>query len=351
MATQKKQFKNTLTINKMKQNEKIKVSILCITYNQENFIRQTLESFVTQKTNFNFEVIIGDDHSTDKTTDIIREFEKKFPKIIKPIYRDKNIGISNNLFDIFQKASGEYISMCAGDDFFTDTKKIQTQSDFLDKNPDCSLCFHLTKVFFENNEEKETLFPDLNKINEFTLKALLEDNFLQANSVMYRKTDYKDLPSDIIPEDWYLHLYHAKNGKIGFINKVMSAYRKHEGSIWWHTYKNADKVIEKQGIKQFKMYLELLKLFSEDKEYIKIINSHIENLLNHIIKVDRNNHNTKLIEELFKKYPQTIGQYLIDTNQKLHETYNNKTELDQIKSSNFFKLWRNYCKIKDIFKK
>ena len=63
----------------MKQNEKIKVSILYITYNQENFIRQTLESFVTQKTNFNFEVIIGDDHSTDKTTDIIREFEKKFP--------------------------------------------------------------------------------------------------------------------------------------------------------------------------------------------------------------------------------------------------------------------------------
>jgi len=335
----------------MKQKKEIKVSILCITYNQEDFVRQALESFVTQKTNFNFEVIIGDDHSTDRTTSIIAEFEKKFPKTIRPIYRNKNIGISNNLFDIFQKANGEYISMCAGDDFFTDTQKIQTQSDFLDENPDYSFCFHLTKVFFENNEEKETLFPDLRKTNKFTLKTLLEDNFLQANSVMYRKTNYKNLPSDIIPEDWYLHLYHAKNGKIGFINKVMSAYRKHKGSIWWNTHKNADKVIEKQGIKQFKMYLELLKLFSEDEKYIKIINSHIENLLNHIIKVDRNNHNTKLIEELFKRYPQTIGQYLIDTNQKLHETYNNKTELDQIKSSNFFKLWRIYCKIKDNFKK
>lgn len=346
----------------MKPIQKIKVSILCITYNQEDFIRQALESFVTQKTNFNFEVIIGDDHSTDKTTDIIREFEKKFPKIIKPIYRNKNIGISNNLFDIFKKANGEYISMCAGDDFFIDINKIQMQSDFLDKNPDYSLCFHLTKVFFENNEEKETLFPDLNKINKFTLKTLLEDNFLQANSVMYKKTDYKNLPSDIIPEDLYLHLYHAKNGKIGFINKVMSAYRKHEGSIWWNTYKNADKIIEKQGINQFKMYLELSKLFNNNKEYTEIINKHIENLINHIIKIDRNNNNTKLIQELFDKYPNEISKYLIKLNQSFNDLQIKQNEcvlklneyilkLKQIESSKFFKLWRKYCKIKDIFKK
>lgn len=338
----------------MKQKKEIKVSILCITYNQENFIRQALESFVTQKTDFNFEVIIGDDHSTDKTTDIIKEFEKNFPKIIKPIYRDKNIGISNNLFDILKKSKGKYISMCAGDDFFTDIKKIQTQSDFLDKNPGYSLCFHLTKVFFENNEEKETLFPDLNKINKFTLKTLLENNFLQANSVMYRKTDYKNLPSDIIPEDWYLHLYHAKNGKIGFINKVMSSYRKHEGSIWWNTYKNADKIIEKQGINQFKMYLELSKLFNKNKEYIEIINKHIENLINHIIKIDRNN-NTKLIQELFDKYPNEISKYLIKLNQSFNDLQIKQNEcvlkLKQIESSKFFKLWRKYCKIKDIFKK
>lgn len=346
----------------MIKNDKVKVSILCITYNQENYIRQTLESFVKQKTNFNFEILIGDDNSTDKTVSIIKEFEKKYPNIIKPIFRKINIGISNNLFDILKKAKGKYITMCAGDDFFTNNNKLQIQSDFLDKNLKCSMCFHLTKVFFENGEEKDAIFPDIKIRNNFTTTELLKDNFMQANSVMYRKIDYTNLPKDIIPEDWYLHLYHAKFGKIGFINKIMSAYRKHKGSIWWEIYEDSDKVIEKHGIKQFNMYIELLKLFENNTEHIKIINNHIFNLLNHIHKVDKNNQNTNLFLNLVNKYPSQLIDFY-DTRYKLLnddltniilqesqiKQKNYITELTKIKLSKFYKLWRYYCSIKDIF--
>lgn len=358
-------------VPKKSNKNKIKVSILCITYNQEKFIKQALDSFINQKTNFNFEVIIGDDYSKDNTPIIIKEFENKYPNIIKPIYRNKNIGISNNLFDILCKAKGQYISLCAGDDYFTNESKLQLQADFLDKNTDYSMCFHLTKVFFENNEEKEYIYPDLNKKNVFSTKELLRYNFIQASSVMYRKLIYKNLPKDIIPEDLYLHLYHSKFGKIGFINKVMSVYRKHKKSVWWNSDKNIDELIKKHGISKIKMFFELLKIF-DNKEYKEIISNDIDQTLNQIIKTDKNNSNTKLVETLFKLNPKYLANYLItindiknlyqlelDQNQNLLKEISKinkekemlQVSINQIQLSKTYKIWQKYNQIKKFFKK
>jgi glycosyltransferase involved in cell wall biosynthesis len=286
----------------------IKVSILCITYNHEKFIKQALESFIMQKTNFDFEVIIGEDCSTDNTREIIKEFEKKYPNIIKPIYREKNLGAMANFVDILCKAEGNYIALCEGDDFFIDENKLQVQADFFDNNPEYSVCFHPVKVFFENGEREEHIFPKVEDFGEFCLEELLKNNFIQTNSVMYRKRScYKNIPQNIMPGDWYLHSYHAEFGRIGFIDKVMATYRKHEGGIWWNAYKDMDELLKKYGIEHLRTYVELLKIFKK-KEHQVILKKNIFYLLGALDRLDLQ-YNTKLSESTIKEFPLLYFEY------------------------------------------
>ena len=128
----------------MQNNEPPVVSICCITYNHEPYIRDCLEGFVMQQTSFPFEVLIHDDASTDHTADIIREYEAKYPDIIKPIYQTENqyskkIGSINATFN-YPRAQGKYIALCEGDDFWNDENKLQIQYDFMEAHPDYSMC-------------------------------------------------------------------------------------------------------------------------------------------------------------------------------------------------------------------
>lgn len=283
-------------------NKDPKVSIICITYNHERFIQKALESFIMQKTNFDFEVIVGEDCSTDDTREIVEEFEKKHPNIIKPIYRSENIGVMANFVDILCKAKGNYIALCEGDDFFTDENKLQIQADFLDNNPEYSLCFHPVKVFFENGEREEHIFPDLHDFGEFCLEELLKNNFIQTNSVIYRKQNfYKSIPQNIMPGDWYLHLRHVQSGRIGFIDKVMSAYRKHAGGIWWNAHKDMDELLKKYGIEHLRTYVELLKIFTKE-EHQTILKKNMFYLYVALIKIDEQC-DTNLSKLAIKEFP------------------------------------------------
>ena len=114
-------------------NSEIAVSVICLTYNQEKYIEKALNGFVKQKTNFKFEVLVHDDASTDKTTEIIKQYEKKYPDIVKPIYQKTNqFSIGNNPTKIcFKKSKGKYIALCEGDDYWCDENKLQKQYDFM----------------------------------------------------------------------------------------------------------------------------------------------------------------------------------------------------------------------------
>ena len=218
--------------------EKPKLTIHCITYNHEKYIAQALESFVMQKTNFHFEAIIGDDASTDRTQEIIKKYVNKHPDILKAVLRKKNVGPYNNSVDIFNRINSKYVSLCEGDDFFTDPLKLQKQVDFLDAHPEYSICFHPVKVFYEDNSQPNYIFPDKNYDKPFNFETLLTENFIQTNSCVYRwrfnNEKIEDFyPKDIAPGDLYLHLLHAQKGKIGFISEVMSSYRKHSSGIWY----------------------------------------------------------------------------------------------------------------------
>ena len=118
------------------------VSIVCITYNHEAFIAKALEGFISQKTDFPFEAIIAEDCSSDNTRKIIKDYTLKFPHIIKPIYREKNIGALPNYYDALSKVKGQYVAICDGDDYWTDEYKLKKQVEFLDDHPDYAMCCH-----------------------------------------------------------------------------------------------------------------------------------------------------------------------------------------------------------------
>ena len=135
------------------------VSISCITYNHAPYIRQCLDGFVMQKTNFPFEILIHDDASDDGTSDIIREFEKAYPSVIKPLFEEENQwskGRRGSVVFNFPRAKGKYIALCEGDDYWTDPLKLQKQVDFLEAHPEYAMCFHNVKVIAEEGCRAET---------------------------------------------------------------------------------------------------------------------------------------------------------------------------------------------------
>ena len=249
-----------------------KVTITSVSYNQKKFIRQALDSFLMQKTDFDFEVIIGDDCSDDGTAEIIADYAKKYPAIIKPIFRNKNIGIEKNFLDVVTRVKSEYVIECESDDCFTDPLKLQKQVDFLDKNPDFSICFHPVRVFFDDGSKKDEIFPTkemrFNK-NILDLNDLLANNFIQTNSCMYRwrfghGESFEDFyPKNIMPGDYFIHLLHAQKGKIGFIDKVMSAYRKHFGGAWYSLH-GADGPFLKYGVEIIRFHLAVDKIIAPE---------------------------------------------------------------------------------------
>ena len=132
------------------------VTVWCLTYNQKDFIRDALDGFVMQKTSFPYEVIVHDDASTDGTTDIVRDYAAKYPEVIKPMVETENQWQKGGLKHIIsilneKHRRGKYIAFCEGDDYWTDSEKLQRQVDFLESHPDYSMCFHSAKKKFETD--------------------------------------------------------------------------------------------------------------------------------------------------------------------------------------------------------
>ncbi|CAN5689658.1 hypothetical protein BH11PSE12_BH11PSE12_19750 [soil metagenome] len=131
--------------------KKPKVSVCVVTYNQEKYIRQCLQSIVDQKTDFDFEIIVGDDCSTDGTSIIVAEYTKKYPNLIVSVLQYPNIGAVANIVSVYKKAKGYYIAHFDGDDFAF-AGKLQAQVDILEKHPDCVICSHDMELVDENSK-------------------------------------------------------------------------------------------------------------------------------------------------------------------------------------------------------
>ncbi len=215
-----------------------RVSVIMLAYNHQKFIAQAIDGVLMQETNFDFELVIGEDFSPDKTRQICLDYEAKFPDKVRVLKREKNLGGGGqpNFIDCYNNTkNSQYVALCEGDDYWTSPHKLQKQVDFLEKNTDFAICFHNTEiVFFEENQESYRLNDNLSK-DIFSLDDLVGEDeiwFMATASVMYRRDAIGDLPEWFVKTksgDIPLHILAARNGKIKYLDELMAAYRKHAG--------------------------------------------------------------------------------------------------------------------------
>jgi glycosyltransferase involved in cell wall biosynthesis len=216
----------------MNKNNKLLVSILSLTYNHEKYIGQALDSFLMQKCDFDYEIIIGEDCSTDNTREIILDYQKKKPNsIIKIITSEKNVGATRNGIRAYNAAKGKYIALCEGDDYWTDPYKLQKQVDFLEANSDFAMCAH-SIVVWNSNTGKKVVSDYGDKV--ITHKDLALGAYISTLSVVFRNvlTDIPEWFFSVFAGDYSLFLLVTKYGKVKFLPDVMGVYRIHENNIW-----------------------------------------------------------------------------------------------------------------------
>ncbi len=214
---------------------KVVVSVCVLTYNQEDYIRQTIESVLLQKCNFQFEIIIGEDCSTDDTRRICLEYKSQYPDTISLFFPKENIGVTKNSFEVLSRCLGRYIAFCEGDDYWTDPYKLQRQVDFMEKNPDYSLVYHKVNEFWE---ELNTIQPEtINTSNEeltYSILDLAKNNFIHTPSVLIRSNglNFTKLKQLSKVSDYYLWMLCAQKGKIKYFPEIMAVYRVSINSTW-----------------------------------------------------------------------------------------------------------------------
>ncbi|MBI5134906.1 glycosyltransferase [Candidatus Uhrbacteria bacterium] len=204
------------------------VSIVCATYNHELYIAQAIESFLMQKTAFEVEIIIGEDCSADKTKEICIFYKKKHLDKIKLLLQEKNIGAMQNHVSALRASEGKYIANCDGDDYWTDSYKLQKQVDYMERHPECSLCFHAVEIVKGKTKtgkiiraaSQDKIFPS-NQLFGLGPEA-------PTSSLLFKKKSIENLPQWLLDApvgDIPLKLTLAQHGTVAYINEVMSIRR------------------------------------------------------------------------------------------------------------------------------
>ena len=216
--------------------ENIKVSVICVTYNHESYIRQALDSILCQETDFKFEILVGEDCSTDDTGKILKEYERNNPDIFRMFYRDKNLGATKNEYELMMAAKGDYIAALELDDVWTDVLKLQKQYDFLEAHPEYIGVAHDFDIIDKDgnvieNDDNKAIKDYLNK--DFTLKDFLDNGFVfQTGTHFYRnifkdKKDYSVIyKADRLIRDKTILSLLLDRGNFFILSDNMSAYRR-----------------------------------------------------------------------------------------------------------------------------
>lgn len=219
-----------------RQEAAVAVSVLVVTYNHEKFVGQALQSVLSQRLPQPFEILISEDCSTDGTREIVRGFAKTHPHLIRLLLSERNLRSNEVVARGFRAARGRYIAYLDGDDFWTSNDKLRMQITFLDAQPDLTICFHNVQVVDEHSQSMGRLWtapgqPELSGLHE-----LLRGNPIAASSVVYRRAAVAELPAwyeRFFPvTDWPLHVLYAREGRIGYLDRTLGAYRLHSGGLY-----------------------------------------------------------------------------------------------------------------------
>lgn len=214
------------------------VSVQCLAYNHEKYVRQCLDGLVSQKTDFKYEVVIHDDASTDNTVSIIKEYEAKFPGIILPIYEKENMYQKDQAKMrqiITEHLTGKYIAFCECDDYWTSPNKLQKQVDFLESHPEYSMCFHSAKKLYECDSISWLRCEDIED-RDYTATEVFVNWIVPTASILCRREaiEYRSKMKGgcrILNGDITIILSSAMIGKIRGMHEKMSVYRVQSGGI------------------------------------------------------------------------------------------------------------------------
>lgn len=214
--------------------QELMFSVAVITYNQEKYISQTLDSILNQQHDYKYEIVIGEDCSTDNTKKIIEEYFEKYSEIIKPLYNNPNKGLINNYFNVINHCQGKYIMECAGDDYWL-PGKVKAQIEFMESNLDVGMCYSKARVWNENKQKFEKNISG-RAIKSFEF-LLTNGNSIPALTVCLRSNIVKNYICEIKPqeknwlmEDYPMWQYFSHESKIKFFDKETAVYRVLEDS-------------------------------------------------------------------------------------------------------------------------
>ena len=216
-----------------------KVSVIVLVYNQEDFITKNLQGIFMQKTNFPIELIISNDKSTDQTDKVIRDCIKNAPSNFEIKYTNHTInkGATPNFFWSLKQITGDYIAFCEGDDYWTDENKLQIQFDFLEENPDYSMCFHSVKNVSPDFSINNTLFSSL-KNKDYSPLEIYQHWLIHTTSVFMKSSVLENFAAkelqkhpELLYFDTFLYMACGIDGKIRAMDIIMSSYLRHEAGI------------------------------------------------------------------------------------------------------------------------
>lgn len=225
----------------------IKVSISIATYNHENYISDALNSCLMQETNFPFEIVIGEDCSTDNTRNILKKYKNSYPNIIKLMINEENIGGQKNGKKIIENCVGEYIAFCDGDDHWIDPKKLQLQINEMEKYPNVNISFH--PVFeLVNGRRNKILSKHLNENKIFTVSEVILGNggFMPTVSLLIKKDILSNLPewyNDAPVGDYFFQIFGSLGAGALFINRIMGIYRTNVIGSWSSSIRDYKKLL------------------------------------------------------------------------------------------------------------
>ena len=260
-----------------------KISVVVTTYNHEDYIATCLDSIINQKGNFDLEIIIGDDASTDSTSNIIDSYVKDFPEIIFKLRNEQNVGLTKNLKNCLDRCSGDYVAVCEGDDYWIDFFKLQKQSDYLVEHPKCSMCFSYINLFYEEENRVVAHEAQQATTHDFLCtRDLIEMNVIgNFSCYMYNKGTIEKLSPkifEVFTADWFFNIACSEFGDIGIIREIMSVYRIHKKGAW--SGKPEREQLE-EGLTQIDLYNEILSMkYNQEFSALKI---KIKNYLEYMV--------------------------------------------------------------------
>lgn len=304
-------------------NDGTMVTVICITYNHEDYIAQALDSFLMQKTNFKFKVFVGEDCGPDGTADIVRDYAARYPDIIIPFIREQNMGAQRNLIDLCQRATSPYIAFCEGDDYWIDEYKLQKQFDYMEANKNIGVCFAKARIeatedwFLRKYYKKssELVYPDCEPGYKLPKRALNMWDFIwffpaHTSTVFYRWNYDLNIP------DWYyrgimgdlpIFLMQLGNGKAGYLEDIVSVYRRSNVGIFMSG--SMDEHFLKTRLDHLRWMEGMLEYYHQNgfKKYPKVsIENRIKLELKNYWSVALKSDDNSLIQSPLFQYPKSV---------------------------------------------